>query len=63
MVSKSLFASKTFWLGAGISLFGSFQMYVNENAANDPLYLVAAGLLTIVARLITKEPVHITKEK
>lgn len=62
-MTKSIFASKTFWLGAATSLFGSFQIYVNENATNDPLYLVVVGLLTIAARFVTRDPVSITGKK
>ena len=54
---KSIWKSRTFWLGAAIAGLGGFQQFLAENSATDPIILMISGILVIIIRKITTEPV------
>lgn len=58
-MSKSIFLSKTFWLGFISVAFGAFQAYTNEQASGDNYFEMVSGTLVVLNRLLTKVAVHI----
>jgi len=59
---KSIFASKTFWLNIAIALIGSVATQVPDLAflAKPETLAIGAGILNIIMRFFTKQPVSVT---
>lgn len=58
-MSKSIFASKTFYLGLVIALVGAVNTFVNQHATGDNYFEIVSGLLVVVNRFLTKVSVSV----
>lgn len=60
--TKSIFASKLFWLGVVQIITGVLQLIGTEVLMSDGAGwgAVASGALTIIFRIVTKQPVSMT---
>ncbi len=56
-MAKSIFSSKTFWVNLGVAvILGLFGV---EIGVDPQMELFLVGLVNIVLRIVTKEPVRI----
>jgi len=53
---KKFWRSKTFWLGVAI-IIGGIAEYVSELPAGASFSTIAAGILGIIIRFLTNQPV------
>lgn len=63
--AKSIFSSRTFWLGAAEILTGVGALATDLSStleAGEPIswLLIGKGVITIVLRYVTKQPVSVT---
>jgi hypothetical protein len=61
VISKSLFASKMFWLGLLQIASGTLELVGTEVLGSDGAgwAAVGSGVVTIVLRVVTKQPVTV----
>jgi len=57
MEPKSLFASKTFWLGTALVAYNAVLAYLQEFSSSDPVVGMVAGFLVVVNRYFTDRPI------
>jgi len=64
-MSKSIFRSRLFWLGA-LQVVGGAVELVRTNLSSDGAIAwgaVLSGVVTILLRAVTSQPVHIAEPK
>lgn len=60
MKSKSIFASKTTWLGVAMMVTYMLEKLTDTNVLADyPIATAAVGLLIVILRTVTTRPVHV----
>lgn len=58
-MSKSIFSSKTFYLGLAAVLAGAGKSYFSEHVAIEDYFMLVQGTLVIINRFFTNRNVHV----